>query len=62
MISKYQNFFSLAKRWAAERESGYENFDKLREMAGQANPFTPIETRVRAAMRAAHERGEAENR
>ena len=53
---------SFAKRWAAERESGYENFDKLREMAGRANPFTPIEARVRAAMRAAHERGEAKNR
>ena len=53
---------SFAKRWAAERESGYENFEKLRELAGQANPFTPIEARVRAAMRAAHERGEAKNR
>ena len=44
------------ERWTAERDAGYETFEKLRELAGQANPFTPIELRIREAFRAAHER------
>ncbi len=48
------------ERWTAERDSGYETFEKLRELAGLANPFTPIEQRIREAFRAAHEREQTE--
>ena len=44
------------ERWTAERDAGYEMFEKLRELAGKANPFTPLEERIRAAFREAHER------
>ena len=37
---------AFAKRWHAEREAGYRNFDQLRELARKANPFSPIERRL----------------
>ncbi|MCH8993679.1 MAG: NAD(P)-binding domain-containing protein [Chloroflexi bacterium] len=40
---------AFARQWTAEREAGYENFEKLRALAGSLNPFTPIEERIRAA-------------
>jgi ketol-acid reductoisomerase len=41
---------AFAKQWAAEREAGYESFERLRALAGEANPFSPIEARIRAAL------------
>lgn len=52
----------FAHEWAAEREAGYENFERLRALAGSANPFSPIEERIRAALREAQSRGEPEAR
>jgi len=53
---------AFAKRWAAERDADYENFEKLRDLARQANPFSPIEERIRAAFEQAHERDAATER
>jgi ketol-acid reductoisomerase len=50
----------FARQWAAEREAGSENFERLRALAGSANPFSPIEERIRAALREAQSRGETE--
>ncbi|OGO50632.1 MAG: hypothetical protein A2148_00730 [Chloroflexi bacterium RBG_16_68_14] len=49
---------AFARQWAAEREAGSENFEKLRALAGAANPFTPIERGIRQALREAQGRGE----
>jgi ketol-acid reductoisomerase len=40
----------FAMQWSAEREAGYENFERLLSPARQANPFTPIEQRIRRAI------------
>lgn len=48
----------FARQWAAEREAGYQNFERLRSIAAQANPFSPIEARIRAALEEAHARRE----
>ena len=49
---------SFARQWAAEQETGSENFERLRALASSANPFSPIEERIRAALREAQARGE----
>ena len=49
----------FAKRWAAERESGYESFKQAQKLAGSANPFSPVEERIRAALREAQARGKS---
>jgi ketol-acid reductoisomerase len=41
---------AFARQWAEEQAAGAENFEKLRTLAGVANPFTPIEQRLRAAI------------
>ncbi len=46
----------FARQWAAEREDGYQNFERLRALAAEANPFSPIEARIRAALDEAHGR------
>ena len=48
---------SFAKQWAAERAAKYENFEKLRALGRERNPFTPIEERLRVVLREAQERG-----
>jgi ketol-acid reductoisomerase len=40
----------FARRWHQEREGNYSEFEQLRELARQANPFTPIERRVQDAL------------
>lgn len=40
----------FAEEWAAERAAGYANFQKLRGLAREHNPFAPIEARLRAAI------------
>jgi len=40
----------FARQWAAEQAAGCENFERLRALAGEANPFTPIERRIREAL------------
>jgi ketol-acid reductoisomerase len=47
---------AFAKQWAEEQAAGAETFEKLRALAAQANPFTPIEQRLRAAIEAARDR------
>ena len=47
---------AFAKRWGAERESGYESFRQTQKLAGGANPFSPIEERIRASIREAQAR------
>lgn len=41
----------FARRWAAEEASGAESFERMRELARAANPFTPVERRIRDATR-----------
>lgn len=48
---------AFALQWSAEREAGYENFERLLSLARAANPFTPIERRVREAVQEAQRRG-----
>lgn len=38
---------AFAREWAAEQAAGHENFERLRELGRQHNPFTPIEQRLR---------------
>jgi ketol-acid reductoisomerase len=38
---------AFAKEWAQERASGYANFERLRTLGTQHNPFTPAEARLR---------------
>jgi ketol-acid reductoisomerase len=47
---------TFAREWAAERAAGGKNFEQLQSLARQANPFTPLETRLREALRKANER------
>ncbi|HXF52239.1 MAG TPA: NAD(P)-binding domain-containing protein [Dehalococcoidia bacterium] len=47
----------FALQWSAEREAGYENFERLLSLARTANPFTPIEQRIRRAVEEAQRRG-----
>jgi ketol-acid reductoisomerase len=48
----------FARQWAAERDAGYENFERLRELAANANPFSAIEARIRAAIEEAQRRSQ----
>jgi ketol-acid reductoisomerase len=41
---------AFAREWAAEQASGAQNFEKMRELGRQHNPFTPIEQRLRALL------------
>jgi ketol-acid reductoisomerase len=47
---------TFARRWAEERASGLANFEKLRELGRERNPFTRIEARIRAALEEARRR------
>jgi ketol-acid reductoisomerase len=47
----------FAKRWAAEQSTGCENFEKLRGLGEKANPFSPIEARLRESIRRAQAGG-----
>ena len=47
---------TFAREWATERAAGGKNFEQLRALAGAANPFSPIEARLREALRKAQER------
>ena len=49
----------FARQWSAERDANYENFERLRALGREHNPFSPIEERLRAALREARERSEA---
>ena len=51
---------AFARQWAAERASGYERLTRIQDLAAKANPFTPIEARLRAALAEAHARRESE--
>ena len=48
----------FARQWGAERDANYENFERLRALGRDHNPFSPIEERLRAVLREARERGE----
>jgi ketol-acid reductoisomerase len=48
----------FAREWAAEQSGGAENFEKLRALGRQHNPFTPIELRLRELLREVHDRSE----
>lgn len=41
----------FARRWHDERGGDYRDFEQLRELARLANPFTPIEHRVKELLR-----------
>jgi ketol-acid reductoisomerase len=43
----------FARRWAAEQATGCENFERLRGLAAQANPFSAIEARLHEMTRRA---------
>lgn len=45
---------AFAEEWAAERAAGYANFNRQRELGRTMNPFSPIEARIREALRRAH--------
>jgi ketol-acid reductoisomerase len=47
----------FVREWTAEQAAGCENFEKLRDLGATMNPFTPIEQRIRDALREAHGRG-----
>jgi ketol-acid reductoisomerase len=47
---------TFAKEWAQERATGGEKFEQLRALAAGANPFTPIEQRLREALQRARDR------
>ncbi len=47
---------TFAKQWAEEQASGAKNFEQLRDLAGRANPFTPIEERIKELVREAQSR------
>ena len=49
---------TFARQWAEEQASGAENFENLRNLAGEANPFTPIEERIKELIREAQARTE----
>ena len=48
---------AFAREWAAERETGAKNFERLRALGREHNPFTPVEERLRASLREAQARG-----
>jgi ketol-acid reductoisomerase len=48
---------AFAKRWAAEQAGGCETFEKLRSAGAVANPFSPIEARLRELIREAQADG-----
>jgi ketol-acid reductoisomerase len=47
---------AFAERWAAEQATGAENFERLRALGAEANPFSPIESRLRGLLAQAQER------
>ena len=47
---------TFAKQWAEEQASGAKKFEQLRDLAGKANPFTPIEERIKELVREAQSR------
>ena len=51
---------AFARQWAAERKGNYENFKRVQGLARGADPFSPIEERLHAALREAQARGNAE--
>jgi len=48
---------AFAKEWAEERASGYKNFENLRALGTQHNPFTPAEHRLRELLESANKEG-----
>jgi ketol-acid reductoisomerase len=38
---------AFAREWAAEQAAGHENFERLRKLGTEHNPFTPVERRLR---------------
>jgi ketol-acid reductoisomerase len=44
----------FARRWSEERATGSQNFRNIQQLAAGANPFTPVEERIRAALHEAH--------
>ena len=50
----------FARQWSAERDANYENFERLRALGRDHNPFSPIEERLRAVLREARERGDTQ--
>jgi ketol-acid reductoisomerase len=48
---------AFAKEWAQERASGYANFESLRTLGTQHNPFTPAEARLRELLSQANRDG-----
>ncbi len=47
----------FAKEWAEERASGYKNFEDLRTLGTQHNPFTPAEASLRKLLARANQKG-----
>ena len=50
----------FARQWTAERDANYENFERLLALGREHNPFSPIEERLRAALREAQGESEAQ--
>ena len=50
----------FARQWAAERKTDYETFKRVQGLARGADPFSPIEERIHAALRAAQAHGKSE--
>jgi ketol-acid reductoisomerase len=46
----------FVREWTAEQATGCENFERLRDLGAKLNPFSPIEQRIRDALREAHAR------
>lgn len=49
---------AFAQEWEAERASGYKNFENLRALGTQHNPFTPAEESLRQLLGRANSRAE----
>jgi len=47
----------FTREWTAEQAAGCENFERLRALGATHNPFTPVEERIRDALREAQARG-----
>jgi ketol-acid reductoisomerase len=46
---------AFAREWAAEQAAGHENFERLRQVGAEHNPFTPVERRLRELLDEARE-------
>jgi len=50
----------FAREWSGERAAGYENFNRLRDLGRERNPFSLVEARIRGALAKAQGRRNAD--